>query len=128
MSAVKISKPGAIVYMDKSKADRARKNLVAEKVFSDLAETFKAMGDPTRTKLLHILAHEELCVGDLAALLDMTPSAISHQLRLLRTMRLVRARRAGRATYYALDDDHIRRLLVEGLKHVTGKDENDRRR
>lgn len=82
-------------------------------------EIFKALGDPTRLRVLHLLSRGELCVCDLAAALAMNPSAISHQLRLLRTERLIRARRDGQRIFYALDDDHIERLLAEGFKHAS---------
>jgi len=97
--------------------------MVTDSTFLSLAETFKAIGDPTRTRMLYVLGREELCVGDLAALLGMSPSAISHQLRLLRHLRLVRNRRHGKVTYYALDDRHIGNLMIEGLKHVLGEGE-----
>jgi ArsR family transcriptional regulator, lead/cadmium/zinc/bismuth-responsive transcriptional repressor len=83
-----------------------------------LAETFKALGDPTRVRILDALSKSELCVCDLASLLGLSESAASHQLRLLRSLRLVRTRRAGRMVFYALDDDHIVRLLAQGLEHV----------
>lgn len=83
-----------------------------------LAETFRVLGDPTRVRLLDILHGGEQCVCALAALLGATESAVSHQLRVLRALRLVRARRAGRLMYYALDDDHIHQLFAVGLEHV----------
>jgi DNA-binding transcriptional ArsR family regulator len=83
-----------------------------------LAEIFKALGDPTRVRLLSALAAAELCVCDLATLLALSESAISHQLRLLRSLRLVRARRDGRMVFYRLDDDHIVRLLAQGREHA----------
>jgi ArsR family transcriptional regulator, lead/cadmium/zinc/bismuth-responsive transcriptional repressor len=83
-----------------------------------LAEIFKALGDPTRVRLLSALATAELCVCDLATLLGLTESAISHQLRFLRSVRLVGARRDGRMVFYRLDDDHIVRLLVQGREHA----------
>jgi DNA-binding transcriptional ArsR family regulator len=83
-----------------------------------LAETFRALGDPTRVRVLDALSRAELCVCDLATLLGLSESATSHQLRLLRSLRLVRTRRAGRMVFYALDDDHITRLFAQGLEHV----------
>ncbi len=83
-----------------------------------LAETFKVLGDVTRVRLLDALARTEYPVQHLADRLGMTPSAVSHQLRLLRSMRLVRTRRAGRQIFYALDDDHILKLFEQGLEHV----------
>jgi ArsR family transcriptional regulator, lead/cadmium/zinc/bismuth-responsive transcriptional repressor len=83
-----------------------------------LAETFRALGDLTRVRMLDALARSELCVQDLAARLNLTESAVSHQLRLLRSMRLVRTRRDGRLVFYALDDQHIVGLFEQGLEHV----------
>jgi ArsR family transcriptional regulator len=83
-----------------------------------LAETFKALGDPTRLRLLAALSKAELCVCDLATLVGISESAASHQLRLLRALRVVRTRRDGRMVHYRLDDDHITRLLAQGLEHV----------
>jgi DNA-binding transcriptional ArsR family regulator len=95
-----------------------RPQLLSERSVAALAETFKVLGDGTRVRILDALAHSELCVGDLAALLGLTESAVSHQLRLLRGMRLVRPRREGRLIFYTLDDDHIVRLFAQGLEHV----------
>ena len=85
---------------------------------AQLAEIFKALADPTRVRILHALSHAELCVGDLAAVLAMTESAVSHQLRLLRGLRVVRARRDGKQVYYALDDEHVTRLFQLSLEHI----------
>jgi ArsR family transcriptional regulator len=85
---------------------------------SALAETFRALGDVTRVRILDALSRRELCVGDIATLLGLSESAVSHQLRLLRGMRLVRPRRAGQMIFYALDDHHIVRLFAQGLEHV----------
>ncbi len=83
-----------------------------------LAETFKVLGDPTRVRILLALSVRELCVCDLADLFEVTQSAVSHQLRILRAHRLVRSRREGKLVYYSLDDDHVRTLFAEGLRHV----------
>lgn len=83
-----------------------------------LAETFRMLGDVTRVRILDALSRAELCVQDLARRVDLTESAVSHQLRLLRGMRLVRPRRAGRQVFYTLDDQHIVRLFAQGLEHV----------
>ncbi len=93
-------------------------SMIDEATTLGLAEIFRALGDPTRVRILHSLAASELCVCDLAAILGMSQSAVSHQLRLLRSLRLVRHRREGRMVYYALDDDHIEKLLAQGLDHV----------
>jgi ArsR family transcriptional regulator, lead/cadmium/zinc/bismuth-responsive transcriptional repressor len=91
--------------------------LSAEDVRS-VAETFRMLGDPTRVKILDALGGGELCVNDLAARVGISESAVSHQLRLLRTMRLVRARREGRLAFYAVDDHHILELLNQARTHV----------
>lgn len=83
-----------------------------------LAETFKALSDPTRIKIICALAEWELCVGELGATLDVSESAISHQLRFLRSMRIVKFRKEGRRVYYSLDDEHIEELLSQSLEHL----------
>ena len=83
-----------------------------------IAETFRVLGDPTRVRILDVLAQGELCVCDLAALVGISESAVSHQLRLLRGMRLVRPRRAGRQVFYSLDDQHIVQLMRLAITHV----------
>jgi ArsR family transcriptional regulator len=83
-----------------------------------VAETFRMLGDPTRVKILEALGTGELCVNDVAARVGISESAISHQLRLLRTMRLVRVRREGRLAFYAVDDNHILELLKQARTHV----------
>ncbi|MDA8121526.1 MAG: metalloregulator ArsR/SmtB family transcription factor [Deltaproteobacteria bacterium] len=84
-----------------------------------LAETFGALSDPTRVRIIFALSEQELCVFDLARLLGLTGSAVSHQLRLLRGQRLVRYRKEGKVAFYSLDDDHIRNLMEECVKHVS---------
>lgn len=83
-----------------------------------VAATFRMLGDPTRVRILNALGSGELCVGDVAKAVGISESAISHQLRLLRTMRLVRVRRKGRQAYYAVDDHHILELLNQARTHV----------
>jgi len=107
-----------VFLVDPERVARVRQVLVGSRDVSLLAETFRALGDATRVKILDALSHGELCVCDLATLVGMSQSAISHQLRLLRTLRLVRTRREGRMVFYALDDDHIMSLFREGLRHV----------
>ncbi len=89
-----------------------------ESTAANLAQTFKALSDPTRVRMIAALAQGEMCVHDLVHALEMTQSAISHQLAKLRDMRLVRSTREGRHIYYTLDDDHIRDLFRLGLDHV----------
>jgi ArsR family transcriptional regulator, lead/cadmium/zinc/bismuth-responsive transcriptional repressor len=86
-----------------------------------LAEIFKAMGDGTRLKILHALSKEELCVCDLVEVLGITQSAVSHQLRILRNLRLVKFRKAGKMACYSLDDGHVAALLAQGLNHLRHK-------
>lgn len=100
------------------KVDSVRLTMLSEKDFLFLAELFKALGDYTRVRILYALSETELCVCALAEVLDMSQSAISHQLRLLRAARLVRYRKKGKNVYYALDDDHVANLLKQGLDHI----------
>jgi len=86
---------------------------------SDLANLFKVLGDPTRVRILSALFHSEMCVCDIAVLLNMTKSSISHQLRTLKQTKLVKNRKEGKVVYYSLDDDHIETLFKQGLLHVT---------
>lgn len=109
---------GTVSPVDAERVAAVRCQMVPHSVFVALAETFQAMGDPTRVKLLFALSRAELCVCDLATLLGVSVSAVSHQLRVLRSLRLVRSRREGRRVYYTLDDDHIRTLFLQGLAHV----------
>lgn len=95
-----------------------RPGLLGARTVEALADTFRALGDPTRVRILDALAPGELCVCDIASLVGISESAVSHQLRLLRGMRLVRPRRAGRLVYYAVDDHHILELLKQALTHV----------
>ena len=104
--------------VDQAKVTRARQALPPPATVGLLAETFKALGDPTRLQIVSALAHEELCVCDLASLVGVSQSAVSHSLRVLRDLRLVRYRKVGRIAYYTLDDAHIVSLLGEGRRHV----------
>ena len=92
--------------------------LPPEDVCNALAEFFAAFGDSTRIRILSALAAEETCVTDLAEVLSMTPSAISHQLRILKQNRLGKARRDGKQIYYSLDDDHVRSVIAQGMEHI----------
>ncbi len=83
-----------------------------------IAETFKILGDPTRIKILHALSKRELCVCDIAAVVALGQSAVSHQLRLLRGARLVKYRKEGKMVWYFLDDRHISQLLTQGIEHI----------
>lgn len=92
--------------------------LLKEQTSSHLADLFSALSDPTRLRIISVLLDGEMNVGDLAAQLEMSESAVSHQLRGLRHMRLVRSRKNGRQVYYTLDDDHVAKLYRLGLDHV----------
>jgi DNA-binding transcriptional ArsR family regulator len=87
-------------------------------ISSQLADLFSALSDPTRLRIISVLLEAEMNVGDIAAQLEMTESAVSHQLRGLRYMRLVRSRKNGRQVFYSLDDDHVAKLYRMGLDHV----------
>ena len=89
-----------------------------ESTSTHLAELFSALSDPTRLRIISVLLDTEMNVGEIAAQLEMTESAVSHQLRGLRQMKLVRARKNGRQVFYALDDDHVSKLYLMGLDHV----------
>jgi DNA-binding transcriptional ArsR family regulator len=93
-------------------------SLLADSTAQQLAEVFRMLGDPTRLRLIALLADHEVCVNTLAESLQISPSAVSHQLRLMRQMKLVRFRRIGRHVAYTLDDDHVRGLFRLGLLHV----------
>ena len=95
-----------------------RARLLAAREIDAVAEVFKLLGDPTRVRLVDALSHGERCVCDLASLVGMSESAVSHQLRLLRGARLVRVRRTGRLAFYSLDDHHVVGLLHDTRKHV----------
>ena len=109
----------AITYVHKDRVRSARKALLDDATTGEVSETFKILGDPTRLKIVLALSKEELCVCDIAALLNMTDSAISHQLRLLKNLRLVKFTRKGKMTYYALDDEHIEDLLRFAVRHAS---------
>ncbi len=92
--------------------------LLDSETASRLAEIFAALGDPNRLRIISALSHQELSVGDLSRLVGVSESATSHQLRVLRALRIVRVRRSGRQMFYALDDEHIHDLLDRGIAHV----------
>jgi ArsR family transcriptional regulator, lead/cadmium/zinc/bismuth-responsive transcriptional repressor len=108
----------AAAHLDPRATAARRQKLLPPRTVESLAETFRVLGDPTRVRILDALSTGELCVCDIASLVGISESAVSHQLRLLRGMRLVRSRRAGRLVYYAVDDHHILELLHQALTHV----------
>ena len=107
-----------LVQIDLARVRKLRSDLVAPDAVQGLADTFSALGDPTRVRILDVLSHGELCVCDLAAVVGLSQSAVSHQLRLLRGIRLVRPRREGRIVFYSLDDQHIISIFKHTLQHV----------
>jgi DNA-binding transcriptional ArsR family regulator len=110
--------PALQALVDPAAVRLVQEHELAPDLTAEVAAIFKALSDPTRVRILHALSHAELCVGDLAAVLEMKEPAVSHQLRLLRNLRVVRARREGKLVYYALDDDHVARLFQLSLEHV----------
>ena len=90
----------------------------AEELLYDLAELFKVFGDSTRMRILFVLFESEVCVCDLAEALNMTVSAISHQLKILKTNKLITSRREGRSVFYSLADDHVRSIVSQGMEHI----------
>ena len=107
-----------LVQIDLARVRKIRGALTAPDAVQSLADTFSALGDPTRVRILDALSHGELCVCDLAAVLGLSQSGVSHQLRLMRGMRLVRPRRDGRVVFYSLDDQHIMSIFRQTLQHV----------
>ena len=99
--------------------EAVRRQLIDAGTAAQVAETFKVLDDPTRVRIIHALSLAELCTYDLAAVLGISESTVSHQLRMLRLLRLVKHRREGRNVYYSLDDEHIRHLFEQGYRHST---------
>lgn len=108
-----------LVYIDAASVRAARTAMPTDRLVRALAETFGALSDPTRVRIISALTGQELCVLDLARMLGLSGSAISHQLRLLRGQRLVKYRKEGKVAYYSLDDEHIQNLMEECIKHVS---------
>ncbi|SNR62239.1 transcriptional regulator, ArsR family [Humidesulfovibrio mexicanus] len=106
------------VCVHQDRVARVRSSFLDDATADGLAELFSLLGDRTRVRILHALSLGELCVCDLAAVLNVSASAVSHQLRLLRTAKLVRARKEGKNVFYALDDGHVHSLITQGLEHV----------
>lgn len=98
--------------------DAVTKEMPEDEILYDLAELFKVFGDSTRIKILYVLFEAEMCVCDIAQLLGMNQSAISHQLRVLKQAQLVKYRREGKTVFYSLADNHVRTILGQGMEHV----------
>ena len=111
--------PGCdFLFVHQDIVDRVNSAMPGEEELFDLAELFKVFGDSTRIKILYLLFEAEMCVCDIAQLLGMTQSAISHQLRSLKQSKLVKARREGKTVFYSLADDHVHTILSQGMEHV----------
>ncbi len=106
------------IQVDEETAKRIEEAMPPEEELQDLAEFYKVFGDATRLKILYVLLDTEMCVYDIATIVGMSQSAISHQLRVLKQMALVKNRRDGKSIYYSLADDHIVTILSQGLNHI----------
>ncbi len=104
--------------INQKKVNTIKNQMLDDSKILELSETFSALSDPTRVKILHALSKTELCVCDISAILSMSISAVSHQLRVLRNMRLVKFRKDGKMVYYSLDDEHIQKLFKVAYEHV----------
>ena len=102
----------------KELVDKVHASMPDEDELYDLAELFKVFGDSTRIKILFVLAEAEVCVCDLAAMLNMTSSAISHQLNILKRTKLIKSKRDGKSVFYSLADNHVRTILSQGMEHI----------
>lgn len=107
-----------VTRFDESKVNEVKAHLIADIAIDRLSDTFKVLSDPTRVKIVFALLQDELCVCEIAEVVGMSQSAISHQLRKLKDHRVVKRRKAAKMVYYSLDDDHIIKLLTEGISHV----------
>ena len=110
-----------VLNFDPVIVQKVQAKMLEERQLSAVSGFFKVLGDETRMKIINALAHEELCVTDLAAALEMTQSAVSHQLKLLRMAHQVKARREGKSIFYSLDDQHVIDILEEALTHIRHK-------
>ena len=120
MSTVTIDRDGEVCQVrciSPGKVRKLAKSLPHSDALNRLSDVFQILSDPNRLRVLYCLSHEEVCVCDLSAVLGMSVSAISHQLRLLRALRLVKSRREGRIMYYSLLDEHVAKLMEMGLEH-----------
>lgn len=106
------------LFVHQSVVDRVLGGMPDDETLYDLAELFKVFGDSTRIKILYALFEAELCVCDISKLLGLTQSAVSHQLRVLKGSRLVKFRRDGKTVFYSLADDHVRKIIAQGMEHV----------
>lgn len=115
----KQSEKRTFIYAHDDLVEKVYDNMPDEEILYDLAELYKVFGDSTRIKILYVLLESEMCVYDIARLLNMTQSAISHQLKVLKQSKLVRYRREGKTVFYALSDDHVRTIIDQGMEHIS---------
>ena len=115
---MKESKNPEYLALSQEDIDKLEKETPSDEELYDLAELFKVFGDSTRIRILYALLESEMCVGDMAQLLGLTPTACSHQLRVLKNNKLVRFRRDGKIMFYSLADDHVRSILALGMEHI----------
>jgi len=106
------------IHIHEGIVERVRRQMPGEDTLYDLAELFRIFGDSTRIRILYVLFEEEMCVCDIAQLLGMTQSAISHQLRALKQSKLVKSRRDGKTVFYSLADAHVRAIIDQGFEHI----------
>lgn len=117
-TAEKTEEKGVFIHAHDDLVEKVNANMPEEEILYDLAELYKVFGDSTRIKILYVLFESEMCVYDIARLLNMTQSAISHQLKVLKQSKLVRYRREGKTVFYALSDDHVRTIIDQGMEHI----------
>ena len=108
----------SFLFVHEDAVERVLGEMPGDEALYDLAELFKVFGDSTRIKILYALFEAELCVCDISRLLGLTQSAVSHQLRVLKNSRLVKFRRDGKTVFYSLADDHVRKIIAQGMEHV----------
>ena len=106
------------IHVHEDIVSKVNETMPDDEILYDLAELFKIFGDSTRIKILYVLFASEMCVCDIAQLLGLTQSAVSHQLRILKTNRLVKPRKDGKTVFYSLSDDHVRKIIAQGMDHI----------
>ncbi len=106
------------IHIHQDIVDKVNDNMPEEEVLFDLAEFFKVFADSTRIKILYVLLQSEMCVCDIGQVLNISQSAVSHQLRMLKQMRLVKYRKEGKSIFYSLSDGHIEHILNQGIEHI----------
>lgn len=107
-----------ILSINEEKVSKIKKQIPSDEIIFDLAEVFKVFGDSTRMKIICALLEDELCVCDIASITNSTPSAISHQLRVLKQAKLVKYRKEGKTVFYSLDDEHVKEIYEKGREHI----------